>query len=132
MQKGAQKDLGLANRPLAGEQSRGGGSGPDSGGRARRRRGPRGVEGRGDRGGPMGACGWGWGGRRRAGHGALLQAAAPLLRRPWTTGDLAVELHGGERKLARGSVWKEKGWRRELSGGHGDGSGALAVLGERG
>ena len=49
-----------------------------------------------------------------------------------------MELHGGERKLARGSVWEEMGWKRELSGclwgggGHGAGGDALAVLGERG
>ena len=49
-----------------------------------------------------------------------------------------MELHGGERKLARGSVWEEKGWKRELSGclwgggGYGAGGGALAVLGKRG
>ena len=56
------------------EQRRGASPIPSAG--DRRRRGAGGGKGGGDRGGPLDACGWGWGGRRRAGHGALLQAAA--------------------------------------------------------
>jgi len=107
-----------------------------------RRRGARWGKPRGEREGPRGELGWGWGDRsgRRRGEQRAAGVASGGGDRPAVVrdGEWVGEHRWMSMKLFAGFVGREEGWRRELrgslggGGGHGGGGGRSRRKGARG